>query len=580
MIRALRLALVVVLATSVVVVIPGEAAATTPGGIGRIVFVSDGDDPQGDIYVRDFGGSSPIRLTTSSEPDFSPRWSPDGSLIAYAQAYGGPGGSDVFVMDPTGAGKTNLTNHGPGGATSIPLDWSPDGLRILLMSDRGGQNDLWIVRPDGSDPVRLTNTSDSERSASWSPDGSTIAFDRTSGGNSDIWLMAADGSNPRNLTNRPREDYAPTWSPDGIRIAWDSDFAGDRDIWVTAADGSGTPANLTNTPGHRNTDPMWSPDGNLIAFTSNRDGDEDLWMMNSRGSGVGHLTDAPANERDMDWESVNRVPVAVDDKAGVRRGGSVDVAVLGNDSDPDGEVLSVSDVTRMPDHGLVVINASGTVTYTHDGTMSPESDSFEYEIQDTRLASDRAVVTISIQAGFDDVPDSNPFIDDITWLAGQGITRGCNPPANTLFCPVDPVTRGQMAAFLVRALHYTDDGGGNLFVDDDGSVFEADIDRLGTAGVTRGCNPPLNDRFCPDELVTRGQMAAFLARAFKLTDLGMSDLFVDDNGSIFEADIDKLGATGVSRGCNPPVNDRFCPDEPVTREQMAAFIHRAVDYIT
>ncbi len=48
----------------------------------------------------------------------------------------------------------------------------------------------------------------------------------------------------------------------------------------------------------------------------------------------------------------------------------------------------------------------------------------------------------------------------------------------------------------------------------------------------------------------------------------------------FEADIDKLGATGVSRGCNPPVNDRFCPDEPVTREQMAAFIHRAVDYIT
>ena len=70
-----------------------------------------------------------------------------------------------------------------------------------------------------------------------------------------------------------------------------------------------------------------------------------------------------------------------------------------------------------------------------------------------------------------------------------------------------------MAAFLVRALGYTDDGGGDLFRDDDLSVFEGDIDRLGTAGVTRGCNPPLNDHYCPDRYVTRQQMAAFLHRA-------------------------------------------------------------------
>ena len=70
-----------------------------------------------------------------------------------------------------------------------------------------------------------------------------------------------------------------------------------------------------------------------------------------------------------------------------------------------------------------------------------------------------------------------------------------------------------MAAFLVRALNYTDNGGGDLFVDDDDSIFEADIDRLATAGVTKGCNPPDNDRFCPTNNVTRGQMAAFLHRA-------------------------------------------------------------------
>jgi hypothetical protein len=70
-----------------------------------------------------------------------------------------------------------------------------------------------------------------------------------------------------------------------------------------------------------------------------------------------------------------------------------------------------------------------------------------------------------------------------------------------------------MAAFLVRALGYTDNGGGNLFIDDDDSIFEGDIDRLGTARVTKGCNPPTNDRYCPRGNVTRGQMAAFLHRA-------------------------------------------------------------------
>ena len=114
-----------------------------------------------------------------------------------------------------------------------------------------------------------------------------------------------------------------------------------------------------------------------------------------------------------------------------------------------------------------------------------------------------------------DFSDTNGhvFEADIEWLAAKGITRGCNPPKNDRFCPDDYVTRGQMAAFLVRALSYTDDGGGNKFVDDNGHVFEADLDRLATAGVTRGCNPPKNDRFCPDDYVTRGQMAAFLHRA-------------------------------------------------------------------
>ena len=169
---------------------------------------------------------------------------------------------------------------------------------------------------------------------------------------------------------------------------------------------------------------------------------------------------------------------------------------------------------------------------------------------------------------------ASEFVDDIDWLLAEGITAGCNPPTNDKFCPTDNVTRGQMAAFLTRALNLTDEGTTN-FVDDDGSIFEADINKLAAAGITLGCNPPTNDKFCPDDPVTREQMAAFLVRALGLTDAGTVD-FVDDDGSIFEADIEKLATAGITLGCNPPTNDKFCPTSNVTREQMAAFLHRAL----
>jgi hypothetical protein len=165
---------------------------------------------------------------------------------------------------------------------------------------------------------------------------------------------------------------------------------------------------------------------------------------------------------------------------------------------------------------------------------------------------------------------------NIDFIAARGITKGCNPPRNDRFCPGDSVTRGQMAAFLVRALGLGDDGGRNWFVDDGDSIFQGDINRLAAAGITKGCNPPRNDRFCPDRRVTREQMAAFLVRAFGYSAGVGSDRFIDDDGSIFENDIDRLAAAGVTKGCNPPKNDRYCPGGNVKRDQMASFLARAL----
>ncbi|MCP4306312.1 MAG: hypothetical protein GY788_15890 [bacterium] len=167
------------------------------------------------------------------------------------------------------------------------------------------------------------------------------------------------------------------------------------------------------------------------------------------------------------------------------------------------------------------------------------------------------------------------FVEDIVWLADEGITRGCNPPGNDLFCPETAVTRGQMAAFLVRFLGLTDDGGGNTFTDDNDSVFEDDIAKLAAAGITQGCNAA-GTEFCPDQQVTRGEMAAFLVRTLGLTGDAGSNTFIDDADSVFQDDIAKLSAAGITAGCNDP-GTLFCPEGSVTRGQMAAFLNRSND---
>ena len=181
------------------------------------------------------------------------------------------------------------------------------------------------------------------------------------------------------------------------------------------------------------------------------------------------------------------------------------------------------------------------------------------------------------------LPPGGTFLDDdgnihegsIEAIAAAGVTKGCNPPVNDRYCPDDQVNRGQMAAFLERALDLAPTEV-DRFSDDNGHIFEASINRLAAAGITKGCNPPVNDRFCPELAMTRGEMAAMLTRAFEFPPSG-SDRFVDGGGHLFEAEIEALAAAGVTIGCNPPANDRFCPDRPVLRDQMASFLTRALD---
>jgi hypothetical protein len=162
---------------------------------------------------------------------------------------------------------------------------------------------------------------------------------------------------------------------------------------------------------------------------------------------------------------------------------------------------------------------------------------------------------------------SSKFANDIAWLYAEGITSGCS---KTRFCPDGKVTRGQMAAFLARALHLPKTSK-DYFDDDDGTSHEADINRLAKAGLTNGCG---TRRYCPARNVSRAEMATFLA---KVLDLSKSpkDYFRDDERTGHEPNINKIARAGLTSGCAPK---RYCPSGIVTRGQMAAFLHRTFGY--
>jgi hypothetical protein len=172
-----------------------------------------------------------------------------------------------------------------------------------------------------------------------------------------------------------------------------------------------------------------------------------------------------------------------------------------------------------------------------------------------------------------EVLPASPFTDtadhvfdiEVSWLYQVGITNGCSADR---FCPDAPVTREQMASFLSRALGLPA-AGADYFTDDEASFHEPDINRLAEAGITNGCGAGI---YCPTSLVTREQMASFLARAFALPP-SATDYFTDDEASFHEADINRLAEAGLTNGCGA---GRYCPTQFVTRGQMAAFLYRAI----
>jgi Tol biopolymer transport system component len=148
-------------------------------------------------------------------------WSRDGARILYSASYTGGDHSQIWVMNADGTGKTRLTDV-PANPTDIPAGavqavWSPDGQRIAFVSDQTGTGKIYLMNADGSDPVQLTDAPGWESNPSWSPDGTRLLFNGTvDGTQSDLYLVNPDGTGLVNITNTPDDtefNGPQAWGP-------------------------------------------------------------------------------------------------------------------------------------------------------------------------------------------------------------------------------------------------------------------------------------------------------------------------------------------------------------------------------
>lgn len=216
------------------------------------------------------------------------------------------------------------------------------------------------------------------------------------------------------------------------------------------------------------------------------------------------------------------------------------------------------------------------------GTASVSDNSRTLGESANTVANFRQAVAGGDTPTFADVPAGDPFFPWVEALVAAGITSGCsaNPP---LFCPTQVVTRGPMAVFLLKGMAYPGAAvppppTGTVFADVPVTdPFAAWIEALYAASITGGCGAnPL--RYCPTQAVTRDQIAIFLLRAKYgsgyVPPAPTVQTFADVPLSHpFAPWIYRVAAEGITSGCatNPT---RYCPDDPVTRAQMAVFLVR------
>jgi Tol biopolymer transport system component len=242
--------------------------------------------------------------------------------------------------------------------------------RIVFVSDRDGNPEIYSCNADGSDINRLTNNAATDDEPAWSPDGSHIAFVSDRSGSPEIYVMNADGSNVMRRTFSGSYTRNPAWSPDGTRIAYSTSDS----ISVVGAM-SGSPSVLFETEG-RIAAPSWSPDGTKLALVSDwyaYDFVWDIFTINADGTNFTGLTDDIFDH--VDYLSPSWSPDGTKIAVVITQGIGTNVYSLFNTQigvmNPDGSglttIISSGDAVTVPFGGW--LHQGTKISWSPDGTI-------------------------------------------------------------------------------------------------------------------------------------------------------------------------------------------------------------------
>jgi dipeptidyl aminopeptidase/acylaminoacyl peptidase len=268
--------------------LPAPAAqAAFPGANGRIAF-----DSGGMVYTINADGSGRTALVRG----YSPKWSPDGVHIVFAQLHNGQW--SIWTMDAGGANQRRIV-------AGFEASWSPDGDQLVFSAlNRAGRPVLYVSNADGTNRRAITsetsNPPGEDTFPSWSPIGRRIAYIRGISDDQALSLVNADGTAPARLT---AATGWPDWAPDGVRlVVRNSCSEGCTQQGLYLVDPLAPPSSDARFLGIRGQNPAWSPDGRIIAY---RNPSGALALLQLSGRSVSIIRDpkgTPVTGDDPSWQ--------------------------------------------------------------------------------------------------------------------------------------------------------------------------------------------------------------------------------------------------------------------------------------